>query len=103
MAGSQILVVDDQPENLQLLRLVLVGAGYDVLTAASGEEALTLLQRTHPRLILMDVRLPGMDGLALTGRLKADPATRSIVVIAITAYAMVGAEAEAIAAAATAT
>jgi two-component system cell cycle response regulator len=67
-----------------------------VLTAADAEEALALLDVVHPRLILMDVQLPGLDGLELTRRLKTDPATRDIVVVALTAYAMQGDEQKAL-------
>jgi two-component system cell cycle response regulator DivK len=92
MAGEAILIVDDNPVNLKLLRVTLVVAGYDVRTAVDAEQALTVLASFHPRLILMDIQLPGMDGLELTRRLKADPATRDAIVLAVTAYAMKGDE-----------
>jgi CheY-like chemotaxis protein len=69
-----------------------------VRTATDAEEALGVLGSFHPRLTLMDLQLPGMDGLELTRRLKADPATRDIVVLALTAYAMKGDEQKALAA-----
>ena len=94
--GTPILVVDDHPGNLKLLSFVLVRRGYDVRKAANAEEALRVLQEFHPRLILMDLQLPGMDGLALTRRLKADPAHREIVIVAVTASAMKGDEEKAI-------
>ncbi len=87
-----ILVVDDNPVNLKLTRLLLTRAKYDVRTASDAEEALRLLETVTPRLILMDIQLPGVDGLELTRRLKRDAKTRSIVVIALTAYAMKGDE-----------
>lgn len=87
-----ILIVDDNPANLKLARVLLAGEGYRVRTAADAEEALLLLREFRPRLILMDIQLPGMDGLQLTRRLKSDPATRDIVVVALTAYAMKGDE-----------
>lgn len=90
MAGESILVVDDNAQNLKLARVMLRAEGYDVRTAVDAEEALELLASYTPRLILMDVQLPGMDGLELTRRLKADPARKGIVVIALTAYAMKG-------------
>lgn len=93
-----VLAVDDNPTNLKLLRVLLRGAGYHVATAQDGEEALQLLQTLSPRLILMDIQLPGMDGLELTRRIKADPATRHIRIIAVTAYAMKGDEEKAAAA-----
>lgn len=92
MAGERVLIVDDNPVNLKLIRVLLQGEGYDVRTAADAEEALGLLERFSPEIILMDIQLPGMDGLTLTRRLKASPATRDIVVLALTAYAMKGDE-----------
>jgi CheY-like chemotaxis protein len=90
MAGEPILIVDDQPANLKLARVVLTSVGYDVRTVTDAEEALDLLESFHPRLILMDLQLPGMDGFALTRRLKADPVRSGIVIVALTAYAMKG-------------
>ena len=92
MAGEPILIVDDNPQNLKLARVLLQGEGYAVKTAADAEQALLLLDSFSPRLILMDLQLPVMDGLELTGRLKADPSRRDIIVIAFTAYAMKGDE-----------
>ena len=88
MSDPQILIVDDNPVNLKLARVLLEGEGYQVRTAVNAESALELLNDWKPRLILMDVQLPGMDGLELTRRLKADPDTREIGIIALTAYAM---------------
>jgi len=96
--GEPILIVDDNPANLKLARVLLTGEGYDVRTVMNAEEALSVLATFRPRLILMDIQLPGMDGLALTRHLKADPATRGIVVLALTAYAMKGDEEKALAA-----
>lgn len=90
MTTEPILIVDDNPANLKLARLVLVAAGYEVRTAVDAEAALELLESFEPRMILMDLQLPGMDGLALTRKLKSDPRHRSIVVIALTANAMKG-------------
>src|SRR5436305_10045104 len=95
MAGEPILIVDDNAANLKLARVVLAGAGFDVRTAADAEGALATLDVFSPRLILMDLQLPGMDGLELTRRLKADPERRHIVIVALTAYAMTGDEARA--------
>lgn len=83
-----ILVVEDHPQNLELVTDLLESAGYRVLTATTAEEGLTLSSTHRPDLILMDVRLPGLDGLEATKILKEDPATRAIPVIALTAYAM---------------
>ena len=87
---APVLIVDDNAVNLKLARVLLESEGYLVQTAGDAEEALELLRTFTPRLILMDVQLPGMDGLQLTRQLKADPATRDIIIIALTAYAMKG-------------
>jgi two-component system, cell cycle response regulator DivK len=92
MSGEPILIVDDHAGNMKLLSFMLTSRGYDVRTAAHAEEALLVLQDFRPRLILMDIQLPGIDGLALTRQLKADPAYSSTVVIAVTASAMKGDE-----------
>ncbi len=98
MPGEPILIVDDNPANLKLAKVLLAGEGYAVRTAMSADEALQTLEAFHPRLILMDIQLPGMDGLELSRQLKADPASRDMIIIALTAYAMVGDEERAIAA-----
>jgi len=90
MANAEILIVDDNPVNLKLAQLLLTGEGHDVRTANDAEEALEVLKVFSPRLILMDIQLPGMDGLELTRWLKADPATRDITILGLTAYAMKG-------------
>lgn len=92
MAGARILVVDDNPANLRLLRMLLLGEAYQVRTAGDAVEALAVIGEFHPRLILMDLQMPGIDGFELTRRLKADHATRDIVIVALTAYAMKGDE-----------
>ena len=92
MAKEPILIVDDNALNLKLAHLLLIGEGYDVKTASDAEAAMDVLKTYRPRLILMDIQLPGMDGLELTRRLKADPATREITIIGLTAYAMKGDE-----------
>jgi two-component system, cell cycle sensor histidine kinase and response regulator CckA len=92
VAGEPILIVDDNPTNLKLARVVLAGEGYDVRVAVDAEEALAMLDGFRPRLILMDLQLPGMDGLTLTRRLKGDPATSGVAILALTAYAMKGDE-----------
>jgi two-component system cell cycle response regulator DivK len=96
MSGERILVVDDNPQNLKLARVLLTGEGYSVQTATDAEDALRVLEDCAPRLILMDLQLPGMDGLELTRRLKADPKYGSVIIIALTAYAMKGDEAKAL-------
>jgi two-component system, cell cycle response regulator DivK len=92
VAGDPILVVDDNPANRRLAQVVLEGAGYEVHGVPDAENALTAVASLHPTLILMDIQLPGLDGLELTRRLKADPATQDIVILATTAYAMPGDE-----------
>jgi CheY-like chemotaxis protein len=96
MSGEPILIVDDNPTNLKLAQRLLTLEGCVVRTATDAEEALAILERFRPRLILMDLQLPGLDGLALTRRLKADPATRDITIVALTAYAMKGDEEKAL-------
>lgn len=87
---APILIVDDNPANLRLLSFLLASAGYETRGASSAEETLELLRTFTPRLLLPDIRLPGMDGLTLTRQLRAEPATRDLVIIAVTAHAMRG-------------
>jgi CheY-like chemotaxis protein len=96
--GKSILIIDDHPVNLELVKVLMVLEGYDVHTAGDAESALQLLTKLRPDLILMDVQLPGMDGLELARRLKADPAHKNARIIALTAYAMKGDEQKALAA-----
>ncbi|MGZ5258995.1 MAG: response regulator [Burkholderiales bacterium] len=95
---ESILVVDDNPQNLKLVKIILAIAGYDVKTAVDAEDALTVLKSFTPRLIVMDLQLPRMDGLELTRQIKAHPAHRGMIIIALTAYAMKGDEEKAFAA-----
>ena len=85
---ADILIVEDNEANMRLARLLLVNAGHTVLWAADAEIGLTLARERQPALILMDIQLPGMDGLAATRLLKQDPGTAHIPVIALTAMAM---------------
>ena len=85
--SAAILVVDDNPASLKLVRLLLAGEGYEVHTASDGEAALAVLRDVRPRLVMLDIQLPRLDGLEVARRVKADPATRDTVVIAMTAYA----------------
>ena len=98
MTQGRILVVDDNVTNLKLVTFLLASPNYDVKTAASAEQAISLLQSFQPDLILMDIQLPDMDGLELTRRLKTDPRTEKTTIIAVTAYAMKGDEEKALAA-----
>jgi two-component system cell cycle response regulator DivK len=98
MTGAPVLIVDDNVTNLKLARVILCGEGYEIRTANDAEEALHVLETFSPRLILMDIQLPGIDGLELTRRLKGDPRRANIVIFALSAYAMKGDEEKAIAA-----
>jgi CheY-like chemotaxis protein len=90
VTGVPILIVDDNPLNAKLLKLLLMKHGYEVATAASADEATEVLQQFAPRLILMDLQLPTVDGFELTRRLKRDPALADVLIVALTAYAMKG-------------
>ena len=85
---AKVLVVEDNPANMKLTSLLLKGAGHHVLPAVDAETGLRLALAEQPDLILMDIQLPGMDGLAATAILKEDPATAAIPVIALSALAM---------------
>jgi two-component system cell cycle response regulator DivK len=85
---AKVLVVEDNPANMKLTSLLLHNAGHDVLCARDAETGLTIARADKPDLILMDIQLPGMDGLAATALLKQDPATAAIPIIALTAMAM---------------
>lgn len=87
---ATILVVDDNPINLRLAADLLAMEGYAVLQAADADEALVVLAATIPDLILMDLAMPGMDGLTLTRLLKSQPRFRSVPIVALTASAMKG-------------
>jgi two-component system cell cycle response regulator DivK len=90
MAGEQILVVEDNEKNMKLLRDVLRAAGYRTLEASTGGQALMLATEHRPALVLMDIRLPDMDGVEALSRLRMGERTASIPVLAVTAQAMKG-------------
>lgn len=96
--SETILVIDDTEANLKLAKVLLAAEGYHILTATNAEDALKVLEIATPGLILMDIQLPGMDGLALTRLLKASPGRGNIMIIAFTAFAMKGDEEKAMAA-----
>jgi CheY-like chemotaxis protein len=98
MAGEKILVVEDNPLNMELTADILGAAGYAVLQAENAERGIAMARAARPALILMDVRLPGMDGLSATEVLKGEAETREIPVVALTAHAMKGDEEKALAA-----
>jgi two-component system, cell cycle response regulator DivK len=92
MNSHRILVVDDNPANLKLFTYLLALPGYEVRTARDAAEAIEVLTTFKPRLIIMDLQLPDIDGLTLTKRLKANPDLSGILIVAVTASAMKGDE-----------
>ena len=88
--NESILIVDDNIDNLDLTQILLESEGFDVRVAEDAENALKVLETYRPRLILMDIQLPGMDGLELTRRLRLDPAWQGVIIVALSAYAMKG-------------
>jgi len=96
--STRILIVDDNPVNLKLATDVLEMEGYSVEKAVDAEQAQEMLKSATPDLILMDIALPGMDGLTLTRKLKADERLKDVPVVAMTAFAMKGDEQKALAA-----
>jgi CheY-like chemotaxis protein len=85
-----LLIIEDNASHSKLEKLALANSGYDIRAASNADEAMKILAEFHPRLILMDIQLPGMDGLELTQKLKADPRYSETTIIAITAYGMKG-------------
>ena len=96
--SANILVVEDQMDNRQILRDLLGNAGYQLVEAENGEEALAAVAKQRFDLILMDIQLPVMDGYEATRRIRAIPDLKSIPIIAVTSYALAGDEAKALAA-----
>ena len=88
--AAKILLVEDNEMNRDMLSRRLQRRGYEVATAVDGESGLTMTKTEMPALVLMDMSLPGLDGWEATRQIKADPATRAIPVIALTAHAMAG-------------
>jgi two-component system cell cycle response regulator DivK len=95
MSTKRILLIEDNAVNRRLAQFLLKSQGYEVWEVTSAPEAFASLKEKRPDLILMDIQLPGMDGLTATKHLKADPTTRDIPVLAVTSYAMKGDEAKA--------
>jgi CheY-like chemotaxis protein len=87
---ARVLIVDDNAVNLKLVAYLVKAQGYEVDTAIDADSALTALHARKPDVVLMDLQLPGVDGIELTRRIKADPATHDVAIIAVTAYAMTG-------------
>jgi two-component system cell cycle response regulator DivK len=98
MNTKKILLVEDNPVNRRLAMFLLRSQGYQVAEATSAKEALEFLQTDHPDLIVMDIQLPGMDGLEVTRKLKEQAGTADIPVVAVTSYAMKGDREKALAA-----
>jgi len=88
MSGELILIVEDQPLNRKLVRDVLQARGYRTVEAETGEDGVKAAQEENPELILMDIQLPGISGIEALRRLRDDPGTRAIPIIAVTASAM---------------
>lgn len=88
MAGELILIVEDNERNRKLVRDVLAFHGYRLVEAETGEDGVRLARELHPDLVLMDIHLPGIDGITALSQLRSDPTTRAIPVIAVTASAM---------------
>lgn len=86
----RVLIVDDNPANVKLLRFVVAARGYEVRTAGDAGSARRVLSEFDPALILMDLQMPGTDGLTFTRELRADPRFAETVIVAVTAYAMKG-------------
>ena len=93
--SKRVLAVEDQEDNMQILRDLLVSAGYETIEAQNGEQAMEAAAKQRPDLILMDIQIPIIDGYEVTRRIKADPALRSIPIIAVTSHAMADGEAKA--------
>ena len=89
---KRVLVVEDHEDNRQILRDLLGSAGFEIIEAENGEEAVVLAETSRPDVILMDIQLPVLDGYEATRRIKADPNLRSIPVIVVTSYALSGDE-----------
>jgi len=87
---ARILIIEDNAANMKLAVFLLDKAGHETLQARDADEGIRLAREHHPQLILMDVQLPGMDGLTATRLLKADATTRDITIVALTAFAMRG-------------
>ena len=91
----RILIVEDQADNRRILRDLFANAGYELIEAESGEDALSALATSRPDLILMDIQLPVMDGYEATRQIRANPDLKSVPIIAVTSYALAGDEAKA--------
>src|SRR3989304_65820 len=90
MSDKNVMVVEDNEKNRKLMRVVLKAKGYNIIEASTGEEALNLLKNQKPDIILMDIQLPGIDGITLIKQVKGDITTKDIPIIGVYGYAMKG-------------
>jgi CheY-like chemotaxis protein len=88
--SARILLIEDNPQNRYLAKFLLEQRGHKVIEAETGPQGLAMASEAHPDLVLLDIQLPGMDGHAVARALKADPAVKSIPIVAVTSYAMAG-------------
>jgi two-component system cell cycle response regulator DivK len=87
---KRVLVIEDTEDNRQILRDLLASAGYEIIEAVDGESGVSMAAAQRPDLILMDIQLPLIDGYEATRRIKANPSTRDIPIVAVTSYALAG-------------
>jgi CheY-like chemotaxis protein len=87
---TNVLVAEDNPVNRELLRELLEGRGYNVIEAPDGQEALRMIEETHPDILLLDIGMPILDGFAVVRRIRENPSLATLMVLAVTAYAMQG-------------
>ncbi len=90
MAQSSILIIEDDPDNLELVRFLLDSAGYTVFKAVNGSSGLEIIRREKPDMVLLDLTIPEIDGWSLASQLKSDPETNHIRVVALTAHTLPG-------------
>jgi CheY-like chemotaxis protein len=90
VTAGKVLIVEDNPVNLRLAQFLLEKRGFSVRKATTGAECLTEMTRELPDIVLMDIQLPGEDGLAVTRKIRSDPRMAAVVVVALTAHAMAG-------------
>jgi CheY-like chemotaxis protein len=98
LSGEKILLVEDNPVNRRLAGFLLRSQGYQVIEATTALDALAMIPKERPALIVMDIQLPGLDGLEATMRIKSEPETANIPILAVTSYAMKGDREKALAA-----
>jgi len=92
MLNEPILIIDDNPLNLKLMKRLLEAEQYQPLTAKNAEETLLLLERFHPRLILIDFQMPDLDGVELTKKIRSNPKNQDVIIVMVTSYDQKGEE-----------